>query len=316
VPRGVTASSQAPKPDISFRPPTLDDAHGIAALIWERDEADFADDRPAFTGDELCDWWALRPERLETDAWLARSDEGIVAYARLSREGDVAKVEDESCVHPRFRGLGIGSELVDWAESWARAAGLPRLQIRVVTDDGRRLLEARGFELVRFIWRMDIDLTSEPPPPDTPSGIEIRAYRPGTDDIALHAMHQEAFAGHWEFVPEPLDEWLSWRTERSDYDPALWQLAWNGDEIAGAVLCFGPSGLGWVLDLAVGARWRKRGLGLALLRAGFRELYRHGRPRIGLEVDSENETGATRLYERAGMRVTRRYATFEKAMAS
>ena len=34
----------------------------------------------------------------------------------------------------------------------------------------------------------------------------------------------------------------------------------------------------------------------------------------GLEVDSENEFGATRLYESAGMRVTRRYATYEKAL--
>jgi ribosomal protein S18 acetylase RimI-like enzyme len=36
---------------------------------------------------------------------------------------------------------------------------------------------------------------------------------------------------------------------------------------------------------------------------------------VGLEVDSENESGATRLYERAGMHVTRRYATYEKALA-
>jgi hypothetical protein len=35
---------------------------------------------------------------------------------------------------------------------------------------------------------------------------------------------------------------------------------------------------------------------------------------VGLEVDSENETDSTRLYERAGMRVTRRYATFEKRL--
>ena len=61
-----------------------------------------------------------------------------------------------------------------------------------------------------------------------------------------------------------------WRTTRGDYVPELWQLAVHEDEIAGAALGFGGHGLGWILDLAVGPRWRRRGLGLALLRAAFR----------------------------------------------
>ena len=85
-------------------------------------------------------------------------------------------------------------------------------------------------------------------------------------------------------------------------------------EVAGAALCFGDRHLGWVLDLAVGSLSRKRGLGLALLQSGFRALYLGGHTHVGLEVDSENETGATRLYERAGMRITRRYATYEKRL--
>ena len=60
---------------------------------------------------------------------------------------------------------------------------------------------------------------------------------------------------------------------------------------------------------------RRAGLGLLLLQSGFVALRRRGHTRVGLEVDSENETGATRLYERAGMAVTRRYATYEKALA-
>jgi mycothiol synthase len=306
-----------PPPGVVVRPLTLDDAPAVAELIGARDMADFAQERHiGFTGEQLRAWWAPREERLAMNGWVALVDDRIAGYAEAQREGALANVADESCVHPEFRGRGIGSHLVALAEEWARTRDLPRLFIHVVTDEGRRLLEARGFELVRFFWRMEIELDGEPPRPEPPRGFAIRTYRPGDDDEALHAMHQEAFSEHWEFVAHPLENWLRWRTERSDYDHDLWQLAVREDgQVAGAALCFGEQGVGWVLDLAVGPRWRTRGLGLALLRAGFHELWRRGFTQVGLEVDSENETGATRLYERAGMRVTRRYATFEKQLA-
>ena len=128
-------------------------------------------------------------------------------------------------------------------------------------------------------------------------------------------MHQEAFAEHWEFTPSPLEDWLRWRHTRSDYHPSLWRIAEEGGEIAGAALCFGEDRFGWVLDLAVRPASRRAGLGLVLLQSGFAALWRNGHARVGLEVDSENETGATRLYERAGMKVTRRYATYEKDLS-
>lgn len=301
-----------PLEEVIIRAPTLDDAPAVAALINARDRADFDEEPPKGTGEWLRDWWARNPEHLETDAWVALLGEQVVGWAGAAREGDVANIVDESCVHPDFRGRGIGARLVDLAESWARERSLPRLHMHAVTEEGRRLFESRGFELVRYFWRMMISPHEEPARGEPPAGFSIRGYEPGTDDQALHAMHQEAFAEHWEFHPVPLEDWLRWRTTRSDYSPDLWQLGFHGEELAGASLGFGQDGFGWILDLAVGPKWRKRGLGLALLQRSFHELYGHGCTKIGLEVDSENETGATRLYERAGMRVTRRYATFEK----
>jgi mycothiol synthase len=301
--------------NVIVRAPTLDDAHNVAALIAERDRADFAEvDSISFTGDELREWWRLDEELLETDAWITLADGDVVAYARARREGDLANLADESCVHPDARGLGLGSSLLDLAEGWAHDRGLSRIQMHVVNDDGRRLAEDRGHKLVRYFWRMEIDLATEPLKPEQSEGLTIRSYRPGDDDEALHGAHQGAFAEHWEFTPEPLEEWLKWRLERSDYHPELWRLATDGEEIAGAALCFGERHQGWVLDLFVGQRWRRKGLGLALLQSGFGALWGRGHTHVGLEVDSENETGATRLYERAGMRITRRYATYEKAL--
>jgi mycothiol synthase len=301
--------------DLLVRRPTLADAEGVASLLSERDRVDFGEvDGMALTGEVLRDWWAMDEPRLANDAWIVVRGDETVAYARARPEGDFANVADESCVHPKARGRGIGSGLLDRAEGWAREQGLGRLQVHVVNEDGRRLVEHRGHELVRFFWRMEIRLAGQTPEPEPPAGATIRPYRPGDDDALLHAMHQEAFAEHWEFTPDTLEQWLRWRVRRSDYHPGLWRVAEAQGEVAGAALCFGEDRFGWVLDLAVRPASRRSGLGLALLESGFAALAARGHTHVGLEVDSENETGATRLYERAGMRVTRRYATYEKAL--
>jgi ribosomal protein S18 acetylase RimI-like enzyme len=62
--------------------------------------------------------------------------------------------------------------------------------------------------------------------------------------------------------------------------------------------------------------WRRRGLGLALLRHSFQEFFRRGRRKVGLGVDASSLTGATRLYEKAGMRSDEHHksARFEKEL--
>jgi mycothiol synthase len=72
--------------------------------------------------------------------------------------------------------------------------------------------------------------------------------------------------------------------------------------------------MGWIASLSVRKPWRKRGLGLALLHHAFGEFWRLGERTIGLGVDAENPTGATRLYERAGMHVVSDYAVYEKRL--
>jgi ribosomal protein S18 acetylase RimI-like enzyme len=53
---------------------------------------------------------------------------------------------------------------------------------------------------------------------------------------------------------------------------------------------------------------------MALLRHSFDAFHRRGTERVDLVVDSESPTGATRLYEQAGMRVSQHYAAFEKVL--
>ena len=112
------------------------------------------------------------------------------------------------------------------------------------------------------------------------------------------------------------EAWEQHTIKRESFDPALWFLALDGDEIAGVVLCYAPEeeDIGWVGQLAVRRPWRRRGLGPALLRHAFGEFYQRGRPAVGLGVDAANPSGATRLYERAGMRVVRQFDAYEKEL--
>ena len=66
--------------------------------------------------------------------------------------------------------------------------------------------------------------------------------------------------------------------------------------------------------LGVRRPWRKRGLGLALLYHSFGEFYKRGNRVISLGVDAASQTGATRLYKKAGMHVASEYVSYEKEL--
>ena len=72
--------------------------------------------------------------------------------------------------------------------------------------------------------------------------------------------------------------------------------------------------MAWVDVVGVRPSWRRRGIALALLRHSFGALYRAGARKVALEVDTQSPTEATRLYEKAGMHVERRYDFFEKEL--
>ena len=119
-------------------------------------------------------------------------------------------------------------------------------------------------------------------------------------------------------MAEPYDRWRRQQLDAPLARPDMSFVALAGDEIAGVCLCAthesGERGYGWVGILGVRPPWRRRGLGEALLRTAFRAFAAEGATRVGLGVDGENTTGAVRLYERAGMRVIRRYDTYERRL--
>ena len=133
----------------------------------------------------------------------------------------------------------------------------------------------------------------------------------------MHAAGEEAFRDHFRPAAMDLDEWLAFRFVRGDLDLGLWFVAWDGDEVAGAMLAFETPIGGYLDELFVRRPWRGRGLGRALLLESCVELRRRGQPIAYLGVDSENPTGAMRLYGSAGFTQSRAATlVYEKAVTA
>jgi ribosomal protein S18 acetylase RimI-like enzyme len=125
----------------------------------------------------------------------------------------------------------------------------------------------------------------------------------------------EAFRENFGYEPISQEDWLEEFKGWPSYDPTLTVLAFEGDRPVGiSINNAADDGIGWVADLGVLPGWRRRGIGKALLLRSFAELAARGQRAVRLGVDSENASGATHLYQGAGMTIRRRFDLYEKVL--
>ena len=298
---------------VELRPPTLDDIPALAELntsIYDGMNETQLRDRFSSPNSKPHENWRV----------AVGADGRIVgAAATWQPEPTADRVFVFAVAQPRD--AAVYEELLAWAEGRARSltngrSGRAHTSTDFDNDPLARVLEERGYGVVRHFFTMEIDLTDEPPEPEWPEDIDIRTFRPG-EERAVYDVDMEAFQDHWDFFPVPFEEWRDYFLGGSTFDPSLWFLAEDGDEIAGIALCTAERkpGVGWLNVLAVRRLWRRRGLGSALLLHVFHELRRRGSERAALNVDGENLTGAVRLYESVGMHVAHRSDSYRKELA-
>lgn len=240
----------------------------------------------------------------------------VVALGELEAVEPAAFVDLFVSVHPAHRAEGARQFVIGWAQQRATdlAGGPTTLLVSGSAEDVSfdADLTDLGHRHVRTFWHMQRSLPADEQPSEPPAGVRVRPSVAGEDDMVIFEVMHEAFAGHFGFVPVSLEAW--WREQRSSeyYDPALFFVAEADGGVAGAASCFLMDDVGWVGELGVLRRFRGRGIGRALLRCGFAELAARGAGRARLNVDSENEAGATRLYRSVGMSVRRSFHVYEK----
>jgi mycothiol synthase len=311
-------------PGLTLRPARWADVEAVAKLIYDVCEAD-GDVTVASTPEDMKNTWATEGFNLDRDAFIVEAQDGrVVGYEEFFHPKDLYHdLDADGYIHPQFRGLGIGTTLLRAVEVRAReemqlAAPDLRVFIRSTIDNkderGHAVLKTEGYFPIRYHWRMQVKLQEAPPVVSFPNGIELRPFVKDEHAIAVWQADNEAFRDHWGSHDNAYEEWLHWKFDKSDFDPTLWMIAWDGDQIAGFSQNRFRMGIGWIGTLGVRRPWRKMGLGLALLQHSFGEFYKRGMDTIGLGVDASNPTGATRLYQRAGMYVASEFATYEKEL--
>jgi ribosomal protein S18 acetylase RimI-like enzyme len=286
----------------ALRPAVPDDAPAVARLV--NDHAVRLGLPPDTATEHVAAWLAGD----NVTALVAEVDGAPVGFGDLYPRGDVVRAS--------ATGEAAGT-LLDALEPLAARHGSVARVVVHEADPQRALLASRGYRAIRDSYDMAIELDGALDEPAWPEGVTVRLAR-DEDRPAFHRVQDDAFADHWGYEPRAYEEWAHLYGDVRPFDPALWLLAEAGAEQVGIAICErgveGDPDTGWIHVVAVRRPWRGHGLGSALLRWSFRALAGAGMRRAMLSVDAENTTGAVGLYERAGMRVTARFETWDKPL--
>jgi ribosomal protein S18 acetylase RimI-like enzyme len=302
----------------SSRRPTVDDLQALHALCCADETGSIG--QCATSLGEVAQSLTPPHTTLQDDQWLVCDAAGTpVAWGQVWDAGntdhqDVDLYRDPTRADESVREALLDRLLLRLAER-ATLSGYARVDVAAgcYREDAAyaATLRSRGFRHDRTFHRMRIDLdpATQLDVPDLP-GVELSDVDPA-DEAAfreLHAVVEEGFSRHWGYVPVTYSDYRA----EFDADPVpdvpMWRLARVDGRLVGVCKASGRNadvGGGYVADLCVLDGYRGRGIARALLLSTFEAYRRTGRDHVQLNVDSENDTGAVRLYASVGMREER-----------
>jgi len=266
------------------------------------------------------------------DLIIAEMNEDMIAYSRVEwwQEEDPNDRIYSLFVNilPKWRELGIEQAMIRWCEA----------RLKVIAEehpcDSKRLfqtyssafktaynaiLESQGYQPTRFFIEMSRPLENIPEA-ELPEGIEVRPVRE-EDTRKIWEASVEAFRDHWGFAEPEEEDYISYKGSKY-FQPELWQVAWDGDEVVSSVMNYIENDYnekyhrkrGWTENISTRREWRRHGIARALI---VRSMHMHkakGMKEVALGVDTNNPNGALKLYQSLGYKKDKTYITYRKPM--
>jgi ribosomal protein S18 acetylase RimI-like enzyme len=228
-------------------------------------------------------------------------------------------------VLPEWRGRGIGTAMLHWGEHKARQLAPvehPGEPLELAGKASRTDLEAailllhEGYTFGYTELEMALDPSAPLPESPLPPGLDVRpALRVHIRLIAesIAESYRSEFPGD-RFRDTRVEiagqaEWYSSLV----HDRSLWQVAWDGDQVAGQVLPMMERGHVVIDEVSVRPTWRRRGLARALLTRALRDLRSRGLTAIRLITTAEFPTRARDLYTSLGFHVVKEFPHYRKS---
>lgn len=269
------------------------------------------------------------------DMIFAEMNNEVIAYSRGSwfqEENGPRIYASLGFLVPAWRRKGIGSTMLRWIENRLRTVAnshtTPETGMLQNFADSENIglatmLEQNGYKPIRYFVQMVRPDFENIPDFPMPNGLEVRPVSP-EHYRAIWEADKEAFRDHWGYAEPTEEDYKSWLENKTIFQPDLWQIAWNKEtnEVAGQVRTFINMAendkynrkRGYTEFISVRRPWRKQGLARALIVRSLRLQKERGMAESALGADSENISGATRVYEDCGFRVTKRSAIYRKPM--
>ena len=178
----------------------------------------------------------------------------------------------------------------------------------------RAALESFGMEVIRTYWHMKRSLDTQAKAETNKEHFEIKLVS-GQQDLEIWwALHQDAFSNHFGFAPRPMDLWIEQTTSAGTMDPEGCFIAFYMGEPAGYVQLANANyhlNGGYVDLIGVAHNFQGLGLGQLLLQHAINFSVDQGREFIELNVDTGNESGALKLYEKLGFKPNSSWVQYE-----
>lgn len=286
---------------LTERPAQPSDIDAIVELYRAFDVAfrGFVDTDP----EDITDDWATPGFLMAEHTRIVENDGRTVGYGVVDRLGSADSVV--SLLSPD----DVQDRLLTWLGSH------PGTLLHAIPAQDQRtaaLLAKHGWEPERIFWRMRIDLDAPTGGPVWPSDVVVRPMNLQTDTRPVHSLITTAFADIGDDHPQPdLDEWRV-HMLGSRFDPELYLVVEASGSLVAASICQDVGDYAFIRQLAVVREHRGRGLAQALLRETFLRAADRGLPQCQLGVDSTNATGAVRLYESVGMRISEEFVRWRR----